>query len=219
MKYLCLFLCLLCTLVFSACSFVKPNQFQDSGEVGLYWENKYKEEDLGDFHKWTASDWIPEGYTGAIVVITEANSGAIVIQTGDQLLYRNEIYGFQILLGEDWKGVQIKEWEPYQEANIINFHVNYRGKEGDFESNFPIFILSPQTFYDEGRDTYNEDLSDKRQNNKYFFRAVNGGISNTIISYFFPSLECKKVIEYGSETTICENWLNSIFKDFSAFEI
>ena len=42
--------------------------------------------------------WIPKGYTGAIALITEANSGDIITQTGDQLLYRNEVYGFQVLL-------------------------------------------------------------------------------------------------------------------------
>ena len=31
-----------------------------------------------------------------IVVITEANSGAIVTQTGDSLIYRNEVYGFLV---------------------------------------------------------------------------------------------------------------------------
>ena len=42
-----------------------------------------------------------------IVVITEANSGAIVTQTGDSLIYRNEVYGFQVKLGKAWKGGQI----------------------------------------------------------------------------------------------------------------
>ena len=45
--------------------------------------------------------------TAPIVVITEANSGAIVTQTGDSLIYRNEVYGFQVKLGKGWKGGQI----------------------------------------------------------------------------------------------------------------
>ena len=40
------------------------------------------------------------GDTTPIVVITEANSGAIVTQTGDSLIYRNEVYGFQVKLGK-----------------------------------------------------------------------------------------------------------------------
>ena len=35
------------------------------------------------------------GDTTPIVVITEANSGAIVTQTGDSLIYRNEVYGYE----------------------------------------------------------------------------------------------------------------------------
>ena len=42
--------------------------------------------------------------TTPIVVITEANSGAIVTQTGDALIYRNEVYGFQVRLGKETKG-------------------------------------------------------------------------------------------------------------------
>ena len=44
------------------------------------------------------------GDTTPIVVITEANSGAIVTQTGDALIYRNEVYGFQVRLGKETKG-------------------------------------------------------------------------------------------------------------------
>ena len=51
--------------------------------------------------------WIPKGYTGAIALITEANSGDIITQTGDQLLYRNEVYGFQVLLWFEWVDGQI----------------------------------------------------------------------------------------------------------------
>lgn len=53
--------------------------------------------------------WIPNGYTGAIAIITEANSGDVLVQTWDQLLYRNEIYGFQVLLGEETKGRRIQD--------------------------------------------------------------------------------------------------------------
>jgi len=55
---------------------------------------KEMEDMKGDF----ADAWIPKGYTGAIALITEANSGDVITQTGDQLLYRNEVYGFQVLL-------------------------------------------------------------------------------------------------------------------------
>ena len=44
------------------------------------------------------------GENTPIVVIMEANSGAIVTQTGDALIYRNEVYGFQVRLGKETKG-------------------------------------------------------------------------------------------------------------------
>ena len=47
------------------------------------------------------------GDTTPIVVITEANSGAIVTQTGDSLIYRNEVYGFQVKLGKETKGSKL----------------------------------------------------------------------------------------------------------------
>ena len=47
------------------------------------------------------------GDTTPIVVITEANSGAIVTQTGDALIYRNEVYGFQVRLGKETKGSKL----------------------------------------------------------------------------------------------------------------
>ena len=50
---------------------------------------------------------VQTGDTTPIVVITEANSGAIVTQTGDSLIYRNEVYGFQVKFGKGWKGGQI----------------------------------------------------------------------------------------------------------------
>ena len=47
------------------------------------------------------------GDTTPIVVITEANSGAIVTQTGDSLIYRNEVYGFQVKFVKETKGSKL----------------------------------------------------------------------------------------------------------------
>ena len=76
------------------------------------------------------------GDTTPIVVITEANSGAIVTQTGDSLIYRNEVYGFQVKLGKEWKGgqigVQVYQYpddNELKEADII-FNLPYDRKGG-----------------------------------------------------------------------------------------
>ena len=74
------------------------------------------------------------GDTTPIVVITEANSGAIVTQTGDSLIYRNEVYGFQVKLGKAWKGGQIGVAQTSEAASIqetyIIFNLPYDRKGG-----------------------------------------------------------------------------------------
>ena len=69
-----------------------------------------------------------------VVVITEANSGAIVTQTGDSLIYRNEVYGFQVKLGKAWKGGQIGVAQTSEAASIqetyIIFNLPYDRKGG-----------------------------------------------------------------------------------------
>ena len=76
------------------------------------------------------------GDTTPIVVITEANSGVIVTQMGDSLIYRNEVYGFQVKLGKEWKGgqigVQVYQYpddNELKEADII-FNLPYDRKGG-----------------------------------------------------------------------------------------
>lgn len=73
------------------------------------------------------------GDTTPIVVITEANSGAIVTQTGDSLIYRNEVYGFQVKLGKEWKGGQIggvRWWKD--DISLVYFTLPY-AYTGEFD--------------------------------------------------------------------------------------
>ena len=73
------------------------------------------------------------GDTTPIVVVTEANSGAIVTQTGDALIYRNEVYGFQVKLGKEWKGGQIggvRWWKD--DISLVYFTLPY-AYTGEFD--------------------------------------------------------------------------------------
>ena len=73
------------------------------------------------------------GDTTPIVVITESNSGAIVTQTGDALIYRNEVYGFQVKLGKEWKGGQIggvRWWKD--DISLVYFTLPY-AYTGEFD--------------------------------------------------------------------------------------
>ena len=81
--------------------------------------------------------------TTPIVVITEANSGAIVTQTGDSLIYRNEVYGFQVKLGKEWKGgqigVQVYQYpddNELKEADIV-FTLPYDRRGGSLNASIP----------------------------------------------------------------------------------
>ena len=83
------------------------------------------------------------GDTTPIVVITEANSGAIVTQTGDSLIYRNEVYGFQVKLGKGWKGGQIgvqvymyPDDKELNEADIV-FTLTYDRRGGSLNAIIP----------------------------------------------------------------------------------
>ena len=83
------------------------------------------------------------GDTTPIVVITEANSGAIVTQTGDSLIYRNEVYGFQVKFGKEWKGgqigVQVYQYpddNELKEADIV-FTLPYDRRGGSLNATIP----------------------------------------------------------------------------------
>ena len=83
------------------------------------------------------------GENTPIVVITQANSGAIVTQTGDSLIYRNEVYGFQVKLGKGWKGgqigVQVYQYpddNELKEADIV-FTLPYDRRGGSLNASIP----------------------------------------------------------------------------------
>lgn len=111
MKYFLLTLCSVAMLLLTACSFPQQERLQPEEIAELPSIIEQQETEIEAEPEETSPSWIPEGYTGAIAVITEANSGEVITQTGDQLLYRNEIYGFQILLGKETKSSEIQSSE------------------------------------------------------------------------------------------------------------
>ena len=87
---------------------------------------------------------VQTGDTTPIVVITEANSGAIVTQTGDSLIYRNEVYGFQVKLGKGWKGGQIggvRWWKDDISLVYFTLPYAYTGEfDGSINANVPVWM-------------------------------------------------------------------------------
>ena len=172
-----------------------------------------------------ADAWIPKGYTGAIALITEANSGDVITQTGDQLLYRNEVYGFQILLGSDWKGVRISKEEYYDGSTFINFYRSfkgeYEGKYEEFDMEFRLVIFPPEVFYSGNPCPCSDKdpIRSWRQNNKYFFRTLWAGFDLFYVDFFFPSIKCEKRKGQSLEYIACDNRISQAFWWFKAFDI
>lgn len=103
--------------------------------------------------------------TTQTVVITEANSWDIVTQTGDNLIYRNEVYGFQVKLGKAWKGAQIAGvWWGKKNRSTIIFTLPYKYvREIDEEvANPEIFTdMNPDSITVLGADIYPVDIYEK----------------------------------------------------------
>ena len=77
-----------------------------------------------------------------IVVITEANSGAIVTQTGDSLIYRNEVYGFQVLLWSEWVDGQIGIGVQKQHVTVYFTLPD----DGIWSFNWPLATMNPRAY-------------------------------------------------------------------------
>lgn len=212
MKYFLLALCSIATLLLTACSFLQQEKLANEWNAELPSIIEQQETEIEAEPEETSPSWIPEGYTGAIAVITEANSGDIIIQTGDQLLYRNEIYGFQILLGKEWKGGKICK----EDDKGIDFFLSWEVNENEVLIQNPfqdktscrslgytpysyIEILTHEAYeklkqkFEQLQNDKWRDLLTYRINNKYRFRFIQVTFWNTL-KLLLPNAECKDII-------------------------
>ncbi len=117
---------ILFTVLLAWCTF-RPNS--SSTQVGT-WNSIDTGNNKVFITSWTASSKYLSWYTWESVVITPDNSGAIVIQPWDELLYRNEAYWFQVLLGKEWKGGKICTTEiPMQKYAMKSLMFSLSGSE------------------------------------------------------------------------------------------
>ena len=145
-----------------------------------------------------------------IVVITEANSGAIVTQTGDSLIYRNEVYGFQVRLGKETKGSKLfVNWDRNGNNNEPTFLLYGKEELGEIQGdNSPLWrsgfveilgakILNSQQY----QDVYSGAISDIwwREwflsevlgfNEKYFFQSIVTNVWHERVAKRLPNLVC-----------------------------
>ena len=165
------------------------------------------------------------GDTTPIVVITEENSGAIVTQTGDSLIYRNEVYGFQVKLGKETKGVKIYAETP----RAIRLYGTYwkwpvpwdsiMDKMG-YEIVVGVFVSTHKEYWEDYNNS-ETDMGGKTGflidtlwfNNKYFFQKMRTNVPPTIVNHLLPNLQCTPIVVQWLEEKECWDWSNRIFFD------
>ena len=175
-----------------------------------------------------------------IVVITEANSGAIVTQTGDSLIYRNEVYGFQVKLGKETKGSKLfVNWDRNGNNDQPTFLLYGKEEAGELQDNNPLWIsgfveilgvkiLNSQQY----QDAYSAVISDIwwREwflsevlwfNEKYFFQSIVTNVWHEMVAKRLPNLVCTSYQRTESfEEKDCGNRPDRIlYKDFVVFNI
>ena len=165
------------------------------------------------------------GENTPIVVITEANSGAIVTQTGDSLIYRNEVYGFQVKLGKETKGVKIYAETP----RVIRLYGTYwkgavpwdsiMDKMG-YEIVVGVFVSTHKEYWEDYNNS-ETDMGGKTGflidtlwfNNKYFFQKMRTNVPPAIVNHLLPDLQCTPIVVQWLEEKECWDWSNRIFFD------
>ena len=183
------------------------------------------------FQKTTIQDQIPT------ITITKDNQFDIITQTGDDLLYRNEIYGFELHLWPETKGLKIKEKQTkWSSETIINFYAKLPNMENweimksetplskdfpNWQDVFAVHIVNPKE-YNERRNTERFGWTMKDQVEKdtlwyqdwlYFVQSNHTNTSHDELSQIIPFLDCKVNPELNVYMDIsCWNWLDRIIK-------
>ena len=188
------------------------------------------------FQKITIQDQIPT------IIITKDNQFNIITQTGDKLLYRNEIYGFELHLWPETKGLKIKEKQTkWSSETIINFYAKLPNMENweimksetllskdfpNWQDVFAVHIVNPKE-YNERRNTERFGWTMKDQVEKdtlghqdwlYFVQSNHTNTSHDELSQIIPFLDCKVNPELNVYMDIsCWNWLDRIIKQRFSF--
>lgn len=225
---------ILFTVLLAWCSF-KPNT--PSGQ------NTWMQVDTGSsistdtkvlIISWTESTKYLSWYTWDTVVITTDNSGAVVIQPWDELLYRNEVYWFQVLLGKEWKGGQvcrvIGEW-LWDITALIRFSIKHPINNNVvdigcvwnpwFESHIQLNIYTTKDYM--AYKTKPLDLWSKETprsiiqkqtyggNNMYYF-VVTQSVPDNRIKQLYPYIACKPLGKSGEYDIVsCLGRINQLF--------
>ena len=146
-------------------------------------------------------------------------------QTGDSLIYRNEIYGFQVKLGKETKGVKIYAETP---RAIRLYGTYWKGpvpwdsimdKMG-YEIVVGVFVSTHKEYWEDYNNS-ETDIGGKTGflidtlwfNNKYFFQKMRTNVPPTIVDHLLPDLQCTPIVVQWLEEKECWDWSNRIFFD------
>lgn len=183
------------------------------------------------FQKTTIQDQIPT------ITITKDNQFDIITQTGDELLYRNEIYGFELHLWPETKGLKIKEKQTkWSSETIINFYAKLPNMENweimksetplskdfpNWQDVFAVHIVNPKE-YNERRNTerFGWTMKDQVEEDTlgyhdwlYFVQRNHTNVDHAELSETIPSLHSTVDSEINGYRDIsCWNRLDRIIK-------
>lgn len=173
-------------------------------------------------------------YHWPVALVTEKNKDEIIVMTGDELLYRNEVYGFQVKLGKAWKGVKIYEERytvfPSQEKTghpYVSFDMPHRSSLGWWWVVAEVGVMNPSS-YEKTYERCKKDpdwfcepsLYEKaKKNNKYYIFTSWNEQHDAIYETFYPYLECEdNVIDWFS-SKYCPSAEKQLFSDWEIFDV
>ncbi len=173
-------------------------------------------------------------YDGPVALITEENKDEVIVMTGEELLYRNEVYGFQVKLGKAWKGVRIYQkqhpWFPSQEG-IVHPALIFEMPNPDYSHlrwNVVLVRIMPFSVYQKlyelcknDSDWFCEpsDYEKARKNNKYYIFVWWNEQHDSLYETFYPYLECEDVVIDWFSSKFCPSAEKQLFSDWEVFDV
>lgn len=173
-------------------------------------------------------------YDWPVALITEENKDEIIMMTGEELLYRNEIYWFQVKLGKAWKGARIYEEileevdEKSGHSQLLNFEMPSPFRPEEYEFIIGISVLNYEDHQKTREQIKNHvfyqledfDIDTKWNNNKYYFRFLRTNrLHEELYEIFYPHLECKDIFKDWFIIKTCEEGLIDLFSDWEVFDV
>lgn len=173
-------------------------------------------------------------YDGPVALVTEENKDEVIVMTGEELLYRNEIYGFQVKLGKAWKGVRIYQkqhpWFPNQEGTVHPY-LSFEMRNPDYThlrwDVVGVEIMTSST-YEKLYELCKENLDwmcdpsyyeKARKNNTYYIIVWWNNQHDALYETFYPYLECEDVMIDWFPYKHCPSAEKQLFSDWEVFDV